>query len=435
MEEKKDVRKFDKNQIKKIGIGVVAVLLVGTFIIKMPIFKSTEVKVKKIEKGMLIDSNLYTGMISPGETRPIYVDANAMVEDIFVRVGEEISVGTELLTFSNQSLVENEKALKLNELDLKDIMLKIADQESGTMKLELDKRLLEIKELEENINVSAKKLPTLEREAKVFTELLKKDGVSSIEAEKKQQDYENLKVELELNRDKYNLMVVGYESLKRELDITKAKLESSLEKLKIENDTLKQRDKQLREPFVAPISGLITSIDAKIGEIVAPGQRILSIAVPGESRVILELPVYQVSSIKKGQDAIVISREDSNKRYKGKVEKVSSSAVSSKYGDNKVISIEISVTEKNDLRPGFLADVEISGEMKSTVPMVNTFSVIEENNNYYVFVNDNGRAKKQKVEIGLKTANNYEVKNLKEGTEVIVNPFKIKNGDKVKVVK
>ena len=422
---------------KMVKIAVAALIVVGAIFYvgkKSNIFKTTEVKVVSIEKGQLADSNTYTGVVAPGKIEPIYVDTSGIVENIFVREGENIEAGAQLMSFSNQSIVENQKALRVNELDIQDIELQIQDQESGSLKLELDNRLLEIRGLEEQINADAKRLPTLEKEARVFEKLLKEDGVSAVEARKKEQAYEDLKVALDLNREKYNLMVVGYESLKRELNIEETKLRSQLEKLKLTNEALKAANKQLTAPFTSPVSGIVVNIAAKIGEGVAPGQRVVSIAIPGESRVTLELPTYQVDSVKKGDTAYVISREGDGKRYKAIVEKASVSAVSSNYGSNKVIAVEVLVTEPNSLRPGFVADVELSTKPKKDVLMINSFSVIEESGNYYVYVVENGKAKKQKVNIGFKSSNNYEVLDLAEGTEVIVNPFKVKEGLKVKVV-
>lgn len=422
---------------KMVKIAVAALIVVGAIFYvgeKSNIFKTTEVKVVSIEKGQLADSNTYTGVVAPGKIEPVYVDTSGIVENIFVREGENIEAGAQLMSFSNQSIVENQKALRVNELDIQDIELQIQDQESGSLKLELDNRLLEIRGLEEQINADAKRLPTLEKEARVFEKLLKEDGVSAVEARKKEQAYEDLKVALDLNREKYNLMVVGYESLKRELNIEETKLRSQLEKLKLTNEALKAANKQLTAPFTSPVSGIVVNIAAKIGEGVAPGQRVVSIAIPGESRVTLELPTYQVDSVKKGDTAYVISREGDGKRYKAIVEKASVSAVSSNYGSNKVIAVEVLVTEPNSLRPGFVADVELSTKPKKDVLMINSFSVIEESGNYYVYVVENGKAKKQKVNIGFKSSNNYEVLDLAEGTEVIVNPFKVKEGLKVKVV-
>lgn len=436
---------------KKIAIGAIVIALVGYGAYKMNILGTTEVKVARIEVGDLSDMNLYTGMVVPGEIKPVYISAPAVIERILVKDGEEITKDTELILFSNKSIMENDKALRVNELDIQNVKLQIADLDSGSMKLELDNRELEIKNLEEKIKADMRRLPvvteearTLQKRAEAYMQLLSKDGVSATEASRintesgrKQVELEDLKTNLELNRQKHQLMVVSYESLKRELNIEEAKLRSSLEKLELENETLKIREKQLKEPLTAGVDGVVVGIDVQEGSVTQPGERLLAVSTTGGNRVNVEVPLYQSSAIAKGQPAIIVSRDsDGDKQYKGKVEKVSTAAVDSKYSKTKekVIQVEVSIEEENDLRPGFIADVEISGQAKTAVPVVNSFSVIEEDGEYFVYINDGGRARKQKVNVGARTVNSYEILDLPVGTQVIVNPFKVRNGEKIRVV-
>lgn len=436
---------------KKIAIGAIVIALVGYGAYKMNILGTTEVKVARIEVGDLSDMNLYTGMIVPGEIKPVYISAPAVIERILVKDGEEITKDTELIVFSNKSIMENDKALRVNELDIQNVKLQIADLDSGSMKLELDNRELEIKNLEEKIKADMRRLPvvteearTLQKRAEAYMQLLSKDGVSATEASRintesgrKQVELEDLKTNLELNRQKHQLMVVSYESLKRELNIEEAKLRSNLEKLELENETLKIREKQLKEPLTAGVDGVVVGIDVQEGSVTQPGERLLAVSTTGGNRVNVEVPLYQSSAIAKGQPAIIVSRDsDGDKQYKGKVEKVSTAAVDSKYSKTKekVIQVEVSIDEENDLRPGFIADVEISGQAKTAVPVVNSFSVMEEDGEYFVYINDGGRARKQKVNVGARTVNSYEILDLPVGTQVIVNPFKVRNGEKIRVV-
>lgn len=435
----------------KFGIGALVALGILFGIYKSNIFGVTEVKTTKLEIGQLADENIYTGVVVPGEIKPIYVSSPAVVEKINVEVGEEVSPETALLTFSNQSFIENEKKLKLNELDMRDLELRIADLDSGTMKLELDNKQLDIKDLEEQIKAYQRKLPTLAEEARIakkkadtYMQLLAKDGVSATEASlmnttanTKEAEYEDLKTTLELTKQKYQLMYISYESLKRELDINKAKLESELEKLKLQHDTLAKSNEELKNALHSKQAGFISSIDIVEGGTVAPGQRVMSIAIPGQTKVNLEVPVYQAGTLSKGQDATIISREGgSGNKYKGKVDKVSSFAVKSKLGKStdKVIAVEVLIDGENDLKPGFIADVQVKGNSKKQGLMVNSFSVIEENGDYYVYINDNGKAQKQQIKVGLRDSNGYEILNLPSGTEIIVNPFKVRNGEKIRVV-
>lgn len=435
----------------KFGIGALVALGILFGIYKSNIFGVTEVKTTKLEIGQLADANIYTGVVVPGEIKPIYVSSTAVIEKINVEVGEEISPETPLLTFSNQSFIENEKKLKLNELDMRDLELRIADLDSGTMKLELDNKQLDIKDLEEKIKGYQRKLPTLAEEARIakkkadtYMQLLSKDGVSATEASlmnttanTKEAEYEDLKTILELTKQKYQLMYISYESLKRELDINKAKLESELEKLKLQHDTLAKSNEELKNALHSNQAGFISSIDVVEGGAVIPGQRVMSVALPGQTRVNLEVPVYQAGTLSKGQDATIISREGgSGNKYKGKVDKVSSFAVKSKLGKStdKVIAVEVLIDGENDLKPGFIADVQVKGNSKKQGLMVNSFSVIDENGDYYVYINDNGKAQKQQIKVGLRDSNGYEILNLPSGTEIIVNPFKVRNGEKIRVV-
>ena len=192
-------------------------------------------------------------------------------------------------------------------------------------------------------------------------------------------------------------MVVGYESLKRELNIEETKLRSQLEKLKLTNEALKAANKQLTAPFTSPVSWNSCKHSSKNWRRSSSWSKSCIYCNSGESRVTLELPTYQVDSVKKGDTAYVISREEMGKRYKATVEKASVSAVSSNYGSNKVIAVEVLVTEPNSLRPGFVADVELSTKPKKDVLMINSFSVIEESGNYYVYVVENGKAKNKRL--------------------------------------
>lgn len=442
---------MDKKLIKKAIIAVGAILIAGVIVYKMNIFGTTVVKVTRVEEGNLSDMNLYTGMVVPGEVIPVYISAPAVIEKVLVTNGEHVTKDRELMIFSTKSIVENENLLKMNELDVRDTQLQIADLESGSLKLELDNKMLEINNLKEQVKADERKLPVLvgeagsaQQRADVYEKLLQKDGVSATEASKitseagrKRVELEDLKTNLELNKQKYELAKVSYESLKRQLDITKAQLNSKLEKLKLENEQLKLRDDQLRKPLTAGVDGVIVDLDVVEGSTTQAGQRLLAISTSGESKISVEVPLYQAATIKKGQPALVISREfNGDVEYKGVVKRVSTAAVASKYekgSNDKVIQVEIGIKDGNDLSPGFMVDVEISGQAKTSVPVVNSFSVLEENGEYFVYINDEGRARKQKVSVGARTTGSYEVLDLPVGTQVVVNPFKVRNGERIRV--
>lgn len=336
-------------------------------------------------------------------------------------------------------------------MDIKDIKLQIADLDGGSLKLELDNRKLEMRNLEEQIRGNERRLPVVQSEARILKEkgeaykkLLAADGVSSTEvnkavneAEKKIVELEDLKTNLELNRQKFELSAVSYESLTRQLAIEEAKLKSSLEKLQLTNEMLNRRAEQLRKPLEAPVAGVITTIDVREGSNMQSGQRLLAISLRGESIVKVEVPMYQASSISLEQKATIRSSSyDGDITYEGVVARVSSVARESVLGgkNDKVIEIEVKVLEVNGLKPGFITDVEISNESSRNVATVSSFSVLEEGNKSYVYIVDDGKIRKTEIKIGVKTSTDYEVLNLPLGTDVVINPFKVTNGERVKAV-
>ncbi|MGL4653513.1 efflux RND transporter periplasmic adaptor subunit [Cetobacterium sp.] len=437
---------------KKIIIGaiIVAGLAVGGYKVTNKI-SGTEVRVSRVEMGTLSSSILYAGVVAAGDVVPVYIEAPALVESVLTRLGAEVQVGDRLLTFSSKSIIENDKELRINELDMKDINLRIADLEGGSLKLELDNRKLEMKNLEERIKGDERRLPvltaevrTLKEKSDAYQKLLEADGVSSTEAnrakndaDKKMVELEDLKTNLDLNRQKFELSAVSFESLTRELAIEEAKLKSNLEKLELNNEILTRRAEQLKKPLEAPVAGVITGIDVVEGSNVFSGQRLLGISPKGESVVKVEVPLYSASSVTLNQKAIVRSSSfDGEHLYEGVVSRVSSVARESALGGkrDKVVEVEVKVTTENNLKPGFITDVEITNNSMRDVVTVSSFSVMEEGDRAFVYTVQDGRVRKTEIKLGAKTSTDYEVLNLPLGTEVVVNPFRVTNNQRVRAV-
>lgn len=437
---------------KKIMIGLVALILVGGVVFKnRELIIGKEVKVEKLSMNTMSSSALYGGIVSPSEVVPIYIEAPALIESIDARVGQEVKVGDKLMAFSSKSIIENNKELKINNLDIKNIELQIADLEGGSLKLELDNRKLEMRNLEEKARGDERRIPvtqsevrTLREKALAYEKLLAQDGVSSTEANKAKTDadrktveLEDLKTNLNLNRQKLELMAVSYESLTRELEIESAKLKSQLEKLKLNNEILTRREGQLKEPLKATINGVITVIDVQEGSNVFSGERLLAISPSGKNIIKVEVPMYQASTIELNQRAIIRANGyEGELKYNGLVSRVSNVAKESSLGNKneKVIEVEVKIQGENSLKPGFITDVEIASEKRKEVLTVNSFSVIEKEGDSYVYLVVDGVAKKTLVDVGTKTATEYEILNLNEGSKVVVNPFKVRDGEKVKAV-
>jgi len=435
-----------------IGAAVFLIVLGGAGFALNGKSDEKKVRLEKIVKGDMEESLVFEGIVEPKETMPIYIETSVVVDKILVDDGSEVSAGDSLLEFSAGSKLELERELQMLDLDMKNVEMQIEDLNSGSTKLELDNKQLEIKSLEEEIKGINRKLKVVSFEAQTFRQqadvkmdLLKQQGVSSVEANealsdanRKEMELEDLKTTLELSRQKYELMVLSYERLKRELNLQENNIKGTLKKFALKREDMAEKLAKVGEPLKSPIDGIITGIYIEQGTPARAGARLMEIAVMGENKIKMEIPVYQAKWIVPGQKATVTMRDSGeNATYEGRVESVSKAAKVVKTGnyEDRIIEVEVSLENSQGLKPGYATTVEIAGNSKDQVKLVDSIAVMEENGKNYVYVYEGDTVKKTLVEIGAKTLSKYEVLNLAEGTEIVLNSYQVQDGDKVEVLK
>ncbi len=438
---------------KKLIIG--AALLVTLGVAGLALNNKSEekkVRLEKVVKGDMEESLVFEGIVEPKETLPLYVGVPAVVDKFLVNEGSEVSAGDGLLEFSAGSKMELERELQMLDLDMKSVEMQIQDLNSGSMKLELDNKQLELTRLEEEIKGMNRKLKVVSFEAQTFRQqadvkmdLLKQQGVSSVEANaslsdanRKEMELEDLKTTLDLSRQKYELMVLSYERLKRELNLQASNIKGTLKKLSLTREDLAEKLSKVGESLKSPIDGIVTGIYVEQGTPISAGARIMEIAVMGENKIKMEIPVYQAKWVVPGQKASITMRDSAEATtYEGTVKSVSKAAKVVKTGnyEDRIIEVEVALENSKGLKPGYATTVEIAGNSRDQVKLVDSIAVMEENGKNYVYVYEGEKVKKTQVEIGAKTLSKYEVLNLDEGTEIVLNTYQVKDGDRVVALK
>jgi len=89
-----------------------------------------------------------------------------------------------------------------------------------------------------------------------------------------------------------------------------------------------------------------------------------------------------------------------------------------------------------ELKPGFFAEVELVLDVKSNVLIVPASALIVEENINYLYINDNGVAKKVEVQLGYSSIDKVEIKSgIKEGDEVVTSGQEtLVEGNKIRIV-
>lgn len=407
------------------------------------------VKVAVIEKSGISNSSLYSGRVFPGNKTQILSYSPGIVEEVFVKEGDEVKEGDTLFRFKPNTIVESEIKLSEIKLELEMVENELLNYDVEKKETGIKNRALEIKALEYEIKKIKDQLPILrvgiESARKIvamYSEFLKEESVSIFELEEKKNDllskeaeYQRLKMKLELDEQKYSIMFLTKDQVEKELQYKEERLKSKYETLKKDIIVYEKALLESREGVKASKSGILTKFGVNSQEKLERLQSVGIIASGEDLIVNIKVPLYQASKIKTGQRVNVkFSDFSGTKIYLGEVARVSNFATDS---ENKLgVDVEIKLLDENikDLKPGYRVEVEILTSNIEEYLLVKKFSVIEENGKKYIYILQDGKALKKEIETGIQGYSDYEVLNISEGTKIILNPFIVNDGDIIEEV-
>jgi HlyD family secretion protein len=183
---------------------------------------------------------------------------------------------------------------------------------------------------------------------------------------------------------------------------------------------------QLRESsLVAPIGGVVVETFQKQGATVAAGTAILSIQPP-DYELAISIDERQIAQVVPGQNVSVLVDVFSGESFTGTVRTVSPSVDPR----TRTVAARVDVQDpRNKLKSGLHAQVAVAGTRRSGALTLPREAIVGTADTSVMTVVD-GRARKQPVQIGVQDGRSVEiVQGLAEGTEVILAPAGILDGD------
>ncbi|MFQ6003200.1 MAG: efflux RND transporter periplasmic adaptor subunit [Candidatus Zixiibacteriota bacterium] len=267
-----------------------------------------------------------------------------------------------------------------------------------------------------------------------------------------------------------------YDMAKTELDLAKARHEQAV----AAPDEAKYN--LSKTTITSPMEGIVTSLNAEVGEIVMigtmnnPGTVITTISDMSEIEAEVEVDETDIAEVKLGQEADIEIDAFPDTTFKGRVTEIGHTARISGLGTqdqvtNFLVKVKL-IDEVPNIRPGMSASVDITTDHRADVLSVPIQAVVmrEEKSDTLgtkkkegalastdtlpqkgnkkgrkekkevegVFVIEEGRAKFVKVETGIADQQNIEiVSGINKDNMVVTGTYKIlrtlKDGDKVKV--
>jgi len=192
---------------------------------------------------------------------------------------------------------------------------------------------------------------------------------------------------------------------------------------------------QLRmSKIISPINGTVDAVDIKLGQSVAPGMPSIRVINFANLKVKADVAESYASKIRKGSEVIVYF-PDIQDTLITKVNFVSRAINNA----SRTFAVEVMLDDKKEYHPNMVARLNIndyqSGQPAITVP-VRTIQK-DETNQSFVFVAENGIAKKKVITLGKEYRGQAEVlSGLKEGDVLVTLGYDLVNdGDRLEYAK
>lgn len=280
--------------------------------------------------------------------------------------------------------------------------------------------------------------------------------LSRLDIERQSERISNLEKQWQRKNKLYQQGMVGddeHEALTHQLKLVRIDLKSSRERLLQAEAQLEQADDRLKKTQInSPLSGVVTSLDIKVGETAIasatniPGSALMTISNPGSIYTEVLVDEADVASIAVGQLVEIVAIAYSNQPMQGVVRFIASTAKVAQGRQGLSFTVKIDITDHGEIKlhPGMSCRAEIFSGTDQALPTIPIQAILidedlsESTTEHYVFVNDNGYARKTVVVVGVSDDENQEViSGLGMGVKIITGPAKelrhLKDGDEITV--
>jgi HlyD family secretion protein len=434
---------------------------------------------QKVELGTIENKISEGGSVELGGQRTIKSPTDSAVEKIFVKVGDPIIRGQNLILLrstagensllqkqleiqkqelaierNRQKVEEAQNKLKIAKITYKNGLEKYQQQVKSkqiSQRIEIQKNQAQLERQQQKVIEAQEDLTVAEAELNKSNNLLEKGFISQTDLDPKKADIRtkeaNLKneqltlknniLDLENSKNKFDPITDPTNDIlaaKNELLTTQSELQQSLsdfQKLKVE---YKEQKSQLKNNLVtSPLEGVVLNINVKPGDGIKLGDDLITIGDPDQELVQLQLSTLNAAQVKPNQSARITIIGPNSKPFQGRVEWVNLQATPEKsQSGSSSGQPTVPATVRLDqptrvLIPGGQVSVEIILEQQKDVIAINTELIQSEGKSSFVWKLDaNNQVQKQPVTLGLKDLTKVEIKSgLKVGDTLVIPPTDI----------
>jgi len=206
---------------------------------------------------------------------------------------------------------------------------------------------------------------------------------------------------------------------------------ANIQKSQTDLDT--QRESLQNTVITAPIGGVISGKSVTVGQYISPGTVLGKVQNISSINAVIEVKDSDLSYVKLGAKAKFKLSDKDSEEYDGVIKSIDGAADPA----SRVFKCKIQIDNKDGkLKPGVFGKIKIATDENKKAITLPLKALGGSEGNYYIFINNNGVAKKQTITTGDISGDTVEIKSgVKDGDSVIItNVGTLQDGDAVKVV-
>lgn len=264
-----------------------------------------------------------------------------------------------------------------------------------------------------NVNISAEVSGRIEEVVtREGMSIRKGQVIAKINAESVERNLEEIETQLELARTMFEKQErlwnqqIGTEMQYLEAKNRKETLEKNLSSLQLQKD---------RTTVRAPFDGTVEELLVRVGELVQPGTPIVNMV--GEDDLFIEGDISEryVGILEKG-DSVSIRFPSIGESLKTKVTAIGRIIDP----NNRTFKVEVFLPKLENVKPNMLSVLNIQDYQNTDAVTVPTYLILQDNKGSYVFVVEEGMARKRYVERGMTYDGKTEILEGLNGSETLV---------------
>lgn len=430
-----------KKSRKWIVIAIVVILVLS--VVGWAVSKSCKgngkeevVRIEEVKRGDLTERVSATGEIEPKEMVQISAKVSARIIEMPYDEGSVVTCGD-----SNANPpIPPSILLKLDSKDLES-QLRLAEASKNAQEAQIEVEKSKIEGSKETLVGLAATLEQAQKDLERKKGLFESRDISKA-------DFDQIKY-------KVDELAAQYESAKYDLEAS----EKNLTVMKYNLDAAEARIEEEREYYsyttiTSPINGVVTLVNAKVGEMVMtgtmnnPGTVIMEVSDRSKMLVVAQVDEADVGGLEVGQKATVSVQAFPNAKFKGVVDKI---ALKHRFSENRTRYYRTEILLENDanvkgLYTGLTADVDIETRKHADIIKVLSQAIVaREVDSLPVEVREksteldkgkrfatvvyrfiDGKAVATPVKVGQSDLTHTIIlAGLKEGDKVVVGPYKV----------